>query len=316
MNLIRRQYETPDDYWRLREFFRRLTVAERRTCGNWHVCDFDYWRWHFMENVWERPLHELRYWQEPDGRVVAVLVQGEPGVVHPTIDPERRTEQLLNDILEIAESEFMISFDDGRRGVFPWVQVGDEAMIHVLTERGFVPPPEGRGTEHYGWQSLTTAPVVPSAPAGYAIRSMGDRDEYPSRSLASWRAFHPGEPDEGADPVGAWYANLQRSPSYRRDLDVVAIDEETGDIAAFATGYFDDVSRSGIVVLVGTAPRHQRKGLGKIVVSETIRCLHWLGARSVGVTWSEEIPGLLYQSCGFRDIQVGRAWRKLIQSPS
>ena len=90
----------------------------------------------------------------------------------------------------------------------------------------------------------------------------------------------------------------------------MAVTSDSQEIAAFSTAYFDDSTRTGVVVLVGTAHEHQRKGLGKAVVTETLRRMHWLGAVAASVTWTEHVPGLLYQSCGFRDIEVGRAWRK------
>jgi len=310
MNVLRRQYETSDDYRRLREFFRGLRASDPRSGANWHVCDFDYWRWHFMENVWERPLDELRYWEGSDGEVAGVLVQGEPGVLHPMADPKTRTEALLHDMVETAESEFIVELADGRRGLFFWVQEGDAPIQSVLEARGYEPPPEGRGTDYYGWQPLKDAPSEPRIPEGYTVRSMGDADELPSRSLASWRAFHPAEPDEGADPSGLWYRNVQRSPSYRRDLDVVAIDQQNGSIAAFSTAYFDDVTRTGVIVLVGTSTDHQCKGLGRAVVTEALRRLHWMGAVGARVTWTEHVPGLLYQSCGFADFEIGKAWRR------
>ena len=139
---------------------------------------------------------------------------------------------------------------------------------------------------------------------------MGDTDEHPSRSLASWRVFHPGEPDEGADPDGAWYANIQRAPLYRRDLDVVAVAKETGDIVAFSTCYFDDVLRTGNIVLAGAAEPHPHEELERAVVMETLSRLHHFGAVGCYLCWFESEPGSVYQSAGFEVKAVSRAWRK------
>lgn len=312
MNFTRKQYETPDDYWRIREFFRMLRAANLRPSGNWDVCDFDYWRWHTLENVWERSPDELRYWEAVDGQVAAVLVYGDPGVCHPMADPKAVTEDLLHEMLGIAESEFLTKLNDGRQVLFPWADVDDVLLNTVLEARGYEHHSSGHATQYHGWQSLRDAPTPAELPEGYILRSMGDTDEHPSRSLASWRAFHPGEPDEGADPEGAWYRNIQRAPLYRRDLDVVAVEERSGDIVAFSTCYFDDVLRTGNIVLVGTAPPHQRKGLGKAAVTETLRRLYWLGAVGAYVSWYEPEPGALYRSCGFTDQEIGRAWRKYV----
>lgn len=306
-----RQYASPDDYWHAREFFRALLVSNPRPSGNWHVGAFDYWRWHWLENVVERPPHELRYWEVAHGRIGAVLVQGDPGVCHPMVDPVITSQGLRHEMLDIAESEFTTILRDGRRATFVWSDVKDECLNAVLEARGYELSEGGHSTEHHGWQTLPAAPNPAPLPKGYVIRSMGDVDELQARNLASWRSFHPGESDEGAGPTGDWYRNVQRAPLYRRDLDVVAV-AESGDIAAFSTCYYDDVSRTGEIVLVGSAPPHQRKGLGKAVVTETLRRLHHLGAIGAYVSWYEPEAGALYESVGFTDQEIGRAWRKIV----
>ncbi|MFC2099281.1 GNAT family N-acetyltransferase [Candidatus Bipolaricaulota bacterium] len=306
-----KQYTSPADYWRAREFFRALRFSNPRPSGNWHVGDFDYWRWHWLENVVERTPHELRYWEADDGGIAAVLVQGDPGVCHPMATQDAVSEDLYREMLEIAESEFLTTWRDGRRVLFVWSNANDQSLNAVLVARGYEVSEGGHSTQHHGCQALPVAPAPAPVAAGYAIRSMGDVDELPARSLASWRSFHPEEPDEGADPTGGWYRNIQRAPLYRRDLDVVAASPD-GDIAAFATCYFDDVSRTGAFVLVGAAPPHQRKGLGKAVMMETLRRLHHLGAVGAYVSWYEPVPGALYESVGFKDQEISRAWRKIV----
>jgi len=310
MNLICKQYETPDDYWRMREFFRALHIADPRPSGTWDVCTFDYWRWHTLENVWERPPEELRYWETADGAIAAVLVYGDPGVCHPMADPEVATEELLGEMLERAESEFLWTLDDGRQVLFPWADVGDGMLSAVLEARGCELHSGGHATQYHGWRSLQEAPTPTEIPEGYILRTMGDSDEHPLRSLASWRVFHSGEPDEGADLTGAWYGNVKRAPTYRRDLDVVAVAEESGDIVAFSTCYFDDVARTGNIVLAGDARPHLQEKLERAVVVETLSRLHHLGAVGAYLSWFESEPGSIYESAGFEAQAVSRAWRK------
>lgn len=52
----------------------------------------------------------------------------------------------------------------------------------------------------------------------------------------------------------------------------------TGEIAAFCTIWFDDATRSAVCVLVGTAPEHRRRGLGKAVMGEGLGRLKKMGA--------------------------------------
>lgn len=205
----------------------------------------------------------------------------------------------------------MTTSRDGRRVAFVWSDEKDDRLNAVLEARSYELSEGAHATEHNAWQALPSAPDPAPLPAGYAIRSMGNVEELQRRNLASWRSFHPGEPDEGAGPTGDWYRNIQRAPLYRRDLDVVAV-AENGDIASFATCYFDDVFRTGVFVLVGTAPPYQLKGLARAVMTEALRQLNHFGAIGAYVSWYKPVPSALYESVGFTDQEIGRAWRKIV----
>jgi mycothiol synthase len=304
-------YASSEDYWRIREFLRRLRIAHPRPSGIWHVGAFDFWRWHWLETVVERPPTELRFWETSGGEIASVLVQGDPGVCHPMADPNLATEDLLHEMLDVAEREFPTTLGDGRRAVFAWSDEGDLLLSGVLAARKYALASGGHATEYNAWKALTSEPAPVDLPAGYALRSMGDVDELPARSLASWRAFHPGEPDEGADRTGDWYRNLQRAPLYRRDLDVVAV-AENGDIAAFAFCYFDDVARVGDILLPGSVPSHPQETLERAVIVEILRRLRDLGATGAYLSWYESDPSAVYASAGFTDWEIGRAWKKLV----
>lgn len=70
-------------------------------------------------------------------------------------------------------------------------------------------------------------------------------------------------------PIGdySWLKNLQSTPLYRCDLDIVAATPQS-EIAAFCTISFDDYTRSPVTVLVGTAAEHWQRRLGKAVKLE------------------------------------------------
>jgi len=59
------RYASPGDYWRARESFRGLCIANPRPGENWHIGLVDHWHW--LEDVVERPPHELRYWGASTG---------------------------------------------------------------------------------------------------------------------------------------------------------------------------------------------------------------------------------------------------------
>ena len=76
--------------------------------------------------------------------------------------------------------------------------------------------------------------------------------------------------------------NIQQEPLYRRDLDIVAIAPD-GEVAAFCTFWYDDVTRSAYIEPVGTRPAHQKKGLGKAVITEGLRRLKAMGGLAASV---------------------------------
>jgi hypothetical protein len=308
LTLQPRRYRDDSDYWRARSLFRALFERADRLGGNWHVGEFDYWRWHWLENVVERSPDELWLWHTSDGEIGAVLCQGDPGVCHLHIHPAHRTVALETQMIAAAVRDYFATMADGSRVTWVWTMDDDDARQRVLAAHGFAPQADGGHSVEHSGRRLLAEPVRPvAARDGFVVRSMGDVDELPRRSLASWRAFHPGEPEDGCDPTGRWYRNVQRAPLYRRDLDVVAI-APNGDIASFATCYYDDVSRTGVFVLDGTAGRYQRMGLAKAVMTEALRRLQWLGATAAYVSWFDAAAGALYESVGFLDQQRGRAW--------
>ncbi len=72
MALSLRHYRDDSDYWRARTFLRKLHRLDDRAGGNWHVALFDYWRWHWLENVVERTPDELCLWETQDGEIAAI----------------------------------------------------------------------------------------------------------------------------------------------------------------------------------------------------------------------------------------------------
>jgi GNAT superfamily N-acetyltransferase len=143
---------------------------------------------------------------------------------------------------------------------------------------------------------------------------MGDLDEHPARSWASWRAFHADEPVDHYDGDWSWVRNVQTAPLYRRDLDIVAVTPHR-DVAAFATIYYDDCTRSAVCVLVGTAVEHQRRGLARAVLLEGFQRLQRAGCTRVFATAYEPPADALYRSVMDR-CDVWETWYKAAQIAS
>lgn len=83
-----------------------------------------------------------------------------------------------------------------------------------------------------------------------------------------------------------------------------------GEISAFCTIWFDDVTRSAIFEPVATVPAHQRRGLGRSIMIEGLRRLQRLGATMAFVSGYSSAANALYQSVIGPDHELYEPWVK------
>jgi mycothiol synthase len=291
MKTTMRSYRDEDDFWRIRHFLRELMILNDLREKSWSVARFDYWRWHGLENCQSNdPLEQVTFlWETEGGQIAAVLNPEEYGQVYLQIHPAFITAELEEEMVKFAEQNLSSKRDD-RKKVAIWVDSEDTLLISMLKERGYK---KGQCTESQ-WRRDLNHPI-PDSPiaAGYTIRSLGGENELPARSWASWRGFHPQEPDEKYEGW-EWYRNIQRCPLYRRDLDLVAVHENI--IAAITTFWFDDVTRTVYIEPVATVPEHQRRGLARALITEGLKRSQHMGAVRAFVGGYEPAPDALYSS--------------------
>ena len=306
MKLTLREYHAEEDFWRLRAFLRETFELHRRREFNWHVACLDYWRWHVLLNCKENDsLNELIYfWETPDGQIAAVLISSETSSASLQTHPAYHTPALDEEMIALAEERFALQ-RDGQYSLSLWADAEDTQRQEILTLRGYE---HGKWTESQWRRDLDeTIPAVP-LPEGYTIRSLGEIDEIPARSWASWRGFHPDEPDE--DYQGwEWYLNIQRCPLYRRDLDIVAV-APSGEIASFCTFWYDDATRSAYIEPVATVPEHLRRGLARATITEGLRRVQKMGATLAFVAGYEPGPNALYASTLSPECDQFQQWVK------
>jgi GNAT superfamily N-acetyltransferase len=304
--LHRRNYRDEEDYWRIRAFLREVFLLNDRQCLSWEVVRLDYWRWHVNANIFHLRFEDVIFlWETVDGRIAAVLNPENPGDVFLQVHPDFRTPELEAEMVETAVACLSSVSANGKSMVTVWAHQHDKLRADLLQSRGF----SRANWLDYQRQRLLDQPVAPIPPAeGYIVRSLGEIEELPARSWASWRAFHPDEPDEKY-AGWEWYLNLQQAPLYRRDLDIVAVAPE-GEIAGFVTVWYDDVTRSGCFEPVGVVPEHQRRGLGKAMMSEGLRRVQRLGATQADVAGSSPQANALYSAMMSPDCLVHEPWVK------
>jgi GNAT superfamily N-acetyltransferase len=274
-----RPYQTEDDFWRMREFLRQVFLFNQGPKTSWHIARLDYARWHTCLNCANVRLEDVAFLWEVDGQLVAMLM---PDVA------------LEEEMLNIAEERLTMVSPDGSRRLFVWVPGQDQLRQELVGKYGYSPD----NWPEYQWHRDLHG-LIPDTPlpSGYTIRSLGDGLELLERCYASGLGFHEGDikiaVENRADPT--WYRHIQTAPLYRRDLDLVAIAPD-GAIAAFCTIWFDDVTRSAYFEPVATIPAHQRRGLGKALLTEGLRRLQRMGATRAFVSGYSVAANALYRS--------------------
>ena len=75
MALKARPYGGEEDYWRMREFLRRVFVANGRREVAWHVSRLDYARWHTCANCARVALEDVAtLWEASEGDLAAFMM--------------------------------------------------------------------------------------------------------------------------------------------------------------------------------------------------------------------------------------------------
>ncbi len=307
MKTTMRRFQKDEDYWCIRNFLRDILIYNDREQVCWDVTRFDYWRWHGILNMKDGTLEDdVFIWETKGGEIAAVLNREAPGSVFLQLNPLFRNIELEVEMLSTAERHLTVPVNDNRRSLHVWAEREDAQFRGLLKDRGYTICNK-RKPEHQRRRFL--ADEIPSFRAleSYKIKSMGDIDEHRAREWLSWRAFHPDEPDDNFKDH--WYINIQKAPLYRRDLDLVAVAAD-GELAAFCTIWFDDYTRTGLFEPVGTAPGHQRRGLGKAILSEGFNRLKTLGADLAYIGSYSEAAHALYASVGFKVYRILEPWIK------
>jgi mycothiol synthase len=301
-----RPYQSEDDYWRIRAFLRQVMLLNGLREKSWHVARLDYWRWHVAANCQDRnSIDDVVFlWETPHGQIAAVLNPEDAGDAHLQVHPGLRTPALEEEMLAVAEEHLAVDRDNERTLVV-WTDGQDGQRLEILRGRGYS---KGRWAESQWRRDLDTPIPDVLLPAGYTVRALGEHDELPARSWASWRGFHPDAPDEEYEGW-EWYLNIQRCPLYRRDLDIVVV-APAGEIASFCTLWYDDVTRSAYIEPVATVPEHQRLGLARAAITEGLGRVKRLGATRAFVGGYEPGPNALYRSVLSPEHDLSEQWVK------
>jgi GNAT superfamily N-acetyltransferase len=312
MKLTMRTYQSEDDYWRIREFLRRVMILNHCHEFSWHVARLDYWWWFANPHLEHfSPQESIFLWETNEGEIAAVLNPEGHAQAFLQTHPGFRTVELDEEMIVTAEKYLAEPGPDGRRQLTVSIDSQDRSHRDVLSRRGFQRVERTGEQEIQHHRSLAgPLPEVPATP-GYTIRPLDAGLELLERCYASGLGFHEDDihyaRNNRDDPT--WYHDLQSAPLYRRDLDMVAIAAD-GSIASFCTAWFDDVSRTAYLEPVATVPAHRKHRLGKAVTLEALHRLKRMGCQVAFVGGYSERANALYFSVMGPEHDILEPWEK------
>jgi mycothiol synthase len=284
---------------------------------SWTPGDLSWW----YAQSWPDEIGDhLRLW-ELDGRLVAWSWHEGADARDPAeLDIQAWTGDAALDAILIRR---ILEASMGADAVHVWSAEDDVARIALLEGCGFgrVEPAAPSRPKYIALSQYqrTLDGVIPASdlPPGYRIRALRGPDDFPARVEVHRAAFAPSR------MALEKYERLVTLPLYRLEDDLV-VEASDGRFAAFTLAWWDPVARVGEFEPVGTHPDHQRRGLGKALLSHALQRYRSLGARCVQVYSSAEnvASEALYRSVGFERVALhvryrgpGRDEEALVQSP-
>lgn len=313
MKVAFRRYDPQRDFLHVRDLLVQ-TYPSFGTVSNWRLERWNYARYFISpmlgdpdpeqsaENIclWE---DVIGIWESDTDGIVGVVNSEHSDPNHARLLGEAFFQRnpdydfLLDEMLDYAEATFM---HDNKLRLS--IRDHDVALQGAVQRRGY--------QKHEAWAdhdsafAITGDLPVPKLPDGFTLQSMADDNNLALRAKAFGLGFN--HPDPKDWPSAATYAELQKAPDYREDLDLSVVSPE-GEYVSFCIVWYDAQNRVGILEPVGTHPDVRLRGLGRAVVTEGLRRAAALGAMEVWVGSGQDF----YLAIGFQKRHLSYTWQKV-----
>ena len=133
-----RPYQTEEDYWRIRNFLREVSLHNDRHEFAWSLLRWDYWRWHVNENIFHLNLQDVVTLWELNGQIVAMLNPDTPGEAFFQVHPAFQDQVSMSEMLDTAEGQLSKISDNGKQELIAWVNATDNSTKELFTKYGYV----------------------------------------------------------------------------------------------------------------------------------------------------------------------------------
>ena len=283
-----RSYQGPQD---LADMLHLLSTGRKADNGTYYVHRGDLQWWLFYTDVpqaiWQS---HIRLWIEDECMIGWALLSVEERAfdvfTHPSLRGDPREEEML-----VWALQQMSTFEEVQ---MIWVAEHDDLRIRWLEENGFQ-----CDSNHYVrfTRSLLEPLESPTLPGGFSLRTSRGEEDARLRSVASHAAFGSKKLFENYWPRTL---RFMQSPVYVPEHELFVMSPED-EVASYCIIWTDEVNRLGHFEPVGTHPKFQGKGLGKILLFDAMHRLKSEGMERADVcTNHDNLAAIrLYESVGF-----------------
>ena len=293
-----------EDFWRVQNLL--IETYPITPLGfNWDIRRWEGKRFYDDIPAWDPDfVPRVRLWETAEGQLVGVVNPEGTGDAYLQLHPDHR--YLEEEMIAWAEEHLAAPTEEGsRRRLEVEAYEYDGPRQRVLEPRGY------EKTPHYGFTRrlrFEDQPIAqPTMAEGYTLRTTHPDDRTDDQRIADLLNAAFNRTSHNAIE----YHNFTRfAPSFRRELDLVAVAPDSSS-AAYVGIPYDETNRRGIFEPVCTHPDHRRKGLGKTLMLEGLHRLKARGTLDVTVDTGNMIPAnRLYDSIGFTEKVRAYVWRK------
>ncbi len=278
------------------QYLEAATVLLRRirnahpTAGLYEAADLHWW--------WRTPrstdnIGQL-FWFDAAGRPEAAVILtqwGDTLSLQPIVMPDA-TPQWVTHVIERGLAH---ASELGYETIEVMVDRADQIAREVLAGHGFANS-DGSTDDVETWLVAENRPKISSLHGDYRLCTRLDTMQFPHHMIQR----------NGPDVE----TRLRQTSLYRPDLDLVVVhggssNESSWSVAAYGMFWFDPETSTGLVEPMRTHDDHQRKGLGRHVLTTGIDRLVAAGATRIKVIFRPNNPAArnLYLGVGFQPVK-------------
>lgn len=246
----KRLYNSEEDY----EKIRKMLIDNYSTKGYsryYTIGDMDFCR--YVGESDPEIMNSAMLWFDSNNELAGFAW---PDDEHLDIITHYKHRQLEIEIIQWAENLMKDNNPGGEQSQTVYSYKTDSDRNSILNDLGYSPSGEKEENRYLGFRNITKLSEKYKKENWYTIRLINPETDLKRRVELNLVAM-----DEDVEEQN--YFNLYKAPSYKRELDFVAVDNSTKNVIAFLTVWYDQGNKTAIYEPFGCDKKFRRKGIMK-----------------------------------------------------